>query len=62
MRTRSLLLSLIVVGCVLVWFPVVAPAVHSAGALLGGRRVQRMLTFVTGLLLLALGLRMLLFR
>ncbi|MDN3351234.1 LysE family translocator [Actinomadura sp. DC4] len=59
--TRSLQLSLIVVGCALVWFPVVALAVHSVAALLGGWRVQRVLTLVTALLLLALGLRMLLF-
>ena len=59
---RSLVLSLIVVGCALVWFPAVALAVHSAGALLGGRRVQRVLTVATSLLLLGLGLRMLLFR
>jgi threonine/homoserine/homoserine lactone efflux protein len=59
--SRSLVLSLIVVGCALVWFPAVALAVHSAGALLGGRRVQRALTVATALLLLGLGLRMLLF-
>lgn len=58
---RSLVLSLIVVGCALLWFPTVALVVHSIGALLGGRRVQRVLTAATALLLLGLGLRMLLF-
>jgi threonine/homoserine/homoserine lactone efflux protein len=58
---RSLVLSLIVVGCALLWFPTVALVVHSIGALLGGRRVQRMLTVATALLVLGLGLRMLLF-
>ncbi len=56
--TRSLLLSLIVVACALAWFPVIALAVHSAGALLGGQRVQRALTLATALLLTGLGLRM----
>jgi threonine/homoserine/homoserine lactone efflux protein len=56
----SLLLSLIVVGCALLWFPTVALAVHSVGALLGGRRARRLLTLVTALLLLGLGVRMVL--
>jgi threonine/homoserine/homoserine lactone efflux protein len=58
--TASLVLSLIVVGCALLWFPAVAVLVHSAGALLGGGRVRRVLAFATSLLLLALGVRMLL--
>jgi hypothetical protein len=33
-------------------------AVHSAGALLGGARVRRVLSLATALLLLGLGLRM----
>ncbi len=56
--TQSLVLSLIVVACALVWFPAIALAVHSAGALLGGRRVQRVLSLATALLLTVLGLRM----
>jgi threonine/homoserine/homoserine lactone efflux protein len=56
--TTSLTLSLIVVGCALVWFPAVALAVHSLGALLGGPGVRRVLTAVTGLLMIGLGLRM----
>ncbi|GAA4506940.1 LysE family translocator [Actinoallomurus oryzae] len=59
--TRSLVLSLIVVGCALLWFPAVALAVHSVGALLGGRPVRRTLALLTSLLLLGLGVRMLLF-
>jgi threonine/homoserine/homoserine lactone efflux protein len=55
----SLLLSAIVVAFVLVWFPAIAVAVHSVGALLGGRRVQRGLTLATALLLIGLGVRML---
>ena len=58
--TGSLVLSLIVVACALVWFPVVALVVHSAAALLGGVRVRRALALATSLLLIALGLRMLL--
>lgn len=58
----SLLLSLIVVACALLWFPAVALVIHSAGALLGGGRVQRVLTLPTALLLLGLGLRMILGR
>lgn len=58
--TTSLLLSLIVVGCALVWFPVVAVAIHSIGALLGGHRVQWFLTLGTALLLTGLGVRMVL--
>ena len=57
---RSLVLSLVVVGCALVWFPFVALVVHSIGALLGGGRVRRALTLATALLFLGLGLRMLL--
>lgn len=57
--TWSLLLSLIVVACALVWFPTAAVLVHWAGSLLGGTRVRRALTLATSLLLLALGLRML---
>lgn len=60
--TGSLVLSLIVVACALVWFPFVALVVHSIGALLGGDRVRRALTLATSLLLLVLGLRMLLVR
>jgi threonine/homoserine/homoserine lactone efflux protein len=60
--TRSLVLSLIVVACALLWFPSVALVIHSIGALLGGGRVQRVLTLTTSLLLLGLGLRMLLAR
>lgn len=60
--TWSLVLSLIVVACALLWFPAIALVVHSIGALLGGVRVQRALTLATSLLLLALGLRMLLIR
>lgn len=60
--TRSLVLSLIVVACALLWFPSVALVIHSIGALLGGGRVQRVLTLTTSLLLLGLGLRMLLLR
>jgi Putative threonine efflux protein len=60
--TRSLVLSLIVVACALLWFPAVALVIHSIGALLGGGRVQRVLTLTTSLLLLGLGLRMLLLR
>jgi threonine/homoserine/homoserine lactone efflux protein len=60
--TRSLVLSLIVVACALLWFPSVALVIHSIGALLGGVRVQRVLTLTTSLLLLGLGLRMLLAR
>ncbi|MGH3378106.1 MAG: LysE family translocator [Actinoallomurus sp.] len=56
----SLVLSLIVVACALLWFPVVALVVHSVGALLGGVRVRRALALATSLLLIALGLRMLL--
>jgi hypothetical protein len=40
----------------------VALVIHSIGALLGGGRVQRVLTLTTSLLLLGLGLRMLLAR
>jgi len=57
--TWSLLLSAIVVAFVLLWFPVIAVAVHSVGALLGGRRVQRGLTLATAVLLIGLGVRML---
>jgi threonine/homoserine/homoserine lactone efflux protein len=60
--TGSLVLSLIVVACALLWFPVVALVVHSAGALLGGDRVRLALTLATSLLLLVLGVRMLLVR
>jgi threonine/homoserine/homoserine lactone efflux protein len=56
--TTSLTLCLIVVGCALLWFPAVALAVHSIGAVLGGSRVQRILTAATGLLMIGLGLRM----
>jgi threonine/homoserine/homoserine lactone efflux protein len=56
----SLVLSLIVVACALLWFPLIALVVHSIGALLGGVRVQRVLTLATSLLLVVLGLRMLL--
>jgi threonine/homoserine/homoserine lactone efflux protein len=59
--TQSMVLSAIVVAIVLVWFPAIALVIHSAGALLGGERVQRVLTLATSLLLLGLGLRMLLF-
>ena len=55
----SLVLSLIVVACALLWFPVVALVVHSIGALLGGVRVRRALALGTSLLLIALGLRLL---
>jgi threonine/homoserine/homoserine lactone efflux protein len=58
---RSLVLSLIVVACALLWFPAAALGVHAAGALLGGVRVRRALALATSLLLLALGLRLVLF-
>jgi threonine/homoserine/homoserine lactone efflux protein len=60
--TGSLVLSLIVVACALLWFPLIALVVHSIGALLGGVRVRRALAVTTSLLLIALGLRMLIGR
>jgi threonine/homoserine/homoserine lactone efflux protein len=57
--TRSLLLSLMVVACALLWFPAIALVVHSIGALLGGIRIQRALTVATSLLLLGLSVRVL---
>lgn len=58
---RSLVLSLIVVACALLWFPAAALGVHAAGAVLGGTGVRRGLALATSLLLLVLGLRMVIF-
>ncbi|HEX4818105.1 MAG TPA: LysE family translocator [Nonomuraea sp.] len=60
--TTSLVLSLIVVIWALLWFPTVALVVHAAGAVLGGGRLRRPLTFAMSVLMVGLGLRMLLLR
>lgn len=41
--TWSLLLSLIVVGCALLWFPLIAVVVHSAGTRFGESRSRYVL-------------------